>query len=182
MWNAWGQLLHTVRTGENAFRHLHGKDTWQCRADDAEESQIFDAAMRESSARSAAEVLSNYDFTEFSHIVDVGGGDGTLLAAILAQCPKARGTLLDLPHVVGGAEADFAGAEVAVSPDRITAFCGAVDVAGALIALPVRQSRLGQSPASCFPYTLISAPCRPLIDAPATARHWKRPQTGSLPN
>ena len=121
MWNAWGQLLHTVRTGENSFRHLHGKDTWQFRADDAVESQIFDAAMRESSARTAAEVLAHYDFAQFGHIIDVGGGDGTLLAAILAQCPEAQGTLLDLPHVVGGAKASFAGAGVT---DRATAVAG----------------------------------------------------------
>jgi hypothetical protein len=113
MWAAWGQLLHTVRTGENAFRHVHGKDTWQFRADDAEESQIFDAAMREGSARSADEILDHYDFKQFRHIVDVGGGDGTLLAAILVRCPEVKGTLLDLSHVVAGADAVFAHAGVA---------------------------------------------------------------------
>ena len=121
MWNAWGQLLHTVRTGENAFRHFHGKDTWQFRADDAVESHIFDAAMRESSARTATEVLAHYDFAQFGYIIDVGGGDGTLLAAILAQCPDAHGTVLDLPHVVRGAEASFADAGVT---DRATAVAG----------------------------------------------------------
>jgi hypothetical protein len=121
MWSAWGQLLHTVRTGENAFRHLHGKDTWQFRADDAEESQIFDAAMRENSARNSAELLAHYDFTQFGHIIDIGGGDGTLLAAILAQCPEAQGTLVDLPHVVSSAQEAFARAGVL---DRATAVAG----------------------------------------------------------
>jgi hypothetical protein len=113
MWGAWAHLLHTVQTGENAFRHLHGKDTWQFRADNAEESAIFDAAMRETSARSIVDLLANYDFNQFTHIVDVGGGDGTLLAGILARCPNAKGTLLDLPHVVTSAEAIFADARVA---------------------------------------------------------------------
>jgi hypothetical protein len=121
MWSAWGQLLHTVRTGENAFRHLHGKDTWQFRAENSEESQIFDAAMRENTARSAAELMAHYDCTQFGHIIDVGGGDGTLLAAILARCPEAKGTLLDLPHVVCAAEPVFAGQGVV---DRATAVAG----------------------------------------------------------
>jgi hypothetical protein len=112
MWAAWGQLLHTVRTGENAFRHVHGKDTWQFRADESEESQIFDAAMREGTARSAEEILAHYDFNQCDHIVDVGGGDGTLLAAILSRFPDAKGTLLDLSHVVAGANAIFAQAGV----------------------------------------------------------------------
>lgn len=121
MWAAWGQLLHTVRTGQNAFQHVHGKDTWQFRTDDAEESQIFDAAMREGSSRSAEEILAHYDFKQFSHIVDVGGGDGTLLAAILARCPEALGTLLDLSHVAACANSVFANAGMA---DRTSVVCG----------------------------------------------------------
>ncbi len=112
MWAAWGELLHTVRTGENAFRYLHGKDTWQFRANHTEESQIFDAAMREGATRSAGELLAHYDFRQFRHIVDVGGGNGTLLAAILARCPETKGTLLDLSHVAGGGQAIFASAGV----------------------------------------------------------------------
>ena len=113
MWGAWSHLLHTVQTGENAFRHLHGQDTWRFRADNGEESAIFDAAMRESSAGSIGHLLTSYDFTQFTHIVDVGGGDGTSLAAILALCPNARGTVLDLPHVAAMAHALFASAGVA---------------------------------------------------------------------
>jgi O-methyltransferase domain len=48
-------------------------------------------------------MLSAYDFTRFGHIVDVGGGNGALIAGLLAACQQATGTLLDLPHVVAGA-------------------------------------------------------------------------------
>jgi hypothetical protein len=108
VWGAWGELLHTVRTGENAFRHVHGMDTWQFRAACPQESAIFDAAMRENTSRLAESLLASYDFGPFRNIVDVGGGDGTLLARILAQCPKATGRLLDLPHVTAGARDVFA--------------------------------------------------------------------------
>jgi hypothetical protein len=113
MWQSWGALLHTVQTGENAFRHVHGKDTWRFRTDHAEEAAVFDAAMRENTAGSIGPLLAAYDFSRFRHIVDVGGGDGTLLAGILSRCPRAMGTLLELPHVVAKAQGVFANAGVA---------------------------------------------------------------------
>ena len=113
MWESWGALLHNVQTGKNAFRHVHGKDTWQFRTEHAEEAAAFDAAMRENSARNIGPLLAVYDFSRFRHIVDVGGGDGTLLAGILTKCPGATGTLLDLPHVVAKAQSVLADAGVA---------------------------------------------------------------------
>jgi hypothetical protein len=103
IWQAWEHLLHTVRTGETAFRHVHGQHVWQFRARSAEDSAIFDLAMREGSLRVAADLMSCYDFAQFRHIVDVGGGDGALLATLLANFAKISGTLLDQPHVVAKA-------------------------------------------------------------------------------
>lgn len=105
IWASWGNLLHSVRTGEPAFRYVHGRDVWSFRASHPEESAIFDLAMRHASGGVAGELLAAFDFTPFDHIVDVGGGDGALLAAVLAAHPCARGTLFDLPHVVAGADA-----------------------------------------------------------------------------
>jgi len=103
LWAAWGNLLHSVRTGETGFRLAHGQDVWSFRADHPEESVLFDRAMREHASGIAGEMLSAYDFTRFGHIVDVGGGNGALIAGLLAACQQATGTLLDLPHVVAGA-------------------------------------------------------------------------------
>jgi hypothetical protein len=103
LWASWGQLLHSVRSGETGFRHVHGEDVWSFRARRPEESALFDRAMRENSRGIAQEMLSAYDFTQFDHIVDVGGGNGTLIACLLAACPHATGTLLDLAHVISGA-------------------------------------------------------------------------------
>ena len=103
LWAAWGELLHSVRTGETAFRHVHGTDVWTFRAKRPEESTIFNLAMRDASASLARELLAACDFMPADHIIDIGGGDGTLLAGVLKKYQQAKGTLLDLPHVTAGA-------------------------------------------------------------------------------
>ena len=79
-WAAWAELLHSVRTGENAFRHVHGQDIWSYRADRPEESVLFDAAMKALTGASNAALIDAFDFSRFGTLVDVGGGNGALLA------------------------------------------------------------------------------------------------------
>jgi hypothetical protein len=105
-WTAWGQLLHSVRTGENAFRAIHGVDVWEYRARHPEEGAIFDAAMTGFSRRVNAAVAAAHDFGRYGVIVDVGGGHGALLAGILAHHPGVRGVLFDQPAVVASADAE----------------------------------------------------------------------------
>jgi precorrin-6B methylase 2 len=100
---AWSDLLYSIQTGKNAFRHAHGKGVWEYRAEHPEESVIFGRAMGAFSKSVAAAVLAIYDFSPFSVILDVGGGQGSLLAEILAANPGTRGILLDRQHVVATA-------------------------------------------------------------------------------
>jgi hypothetical protein len=102
-WAAWSGLLHSVRTGENAFRAVHGVSPWEYRAARPEESAAFDGAMTALSRYFLPGVLDGYDFGRFPVIADIGGGRGALLAAILAAHPGSRGILFDQPHVVAGA-------------------------------------------------------------------------------
>jgi hypothetical protein len=102
-WQAWSGLLYSVRTGENAFRHVHGTDVWTYRSTRPDESAAFDRAMTSLSRRSNAALLTAYEFGRFRTIVDVGGGNGALLAAVLAAHPQVQGVLFDQPHVVPGA-------------------------------------------------------------------------------
>lgn len=111
-WQAWSALLHSVRTGENAFRHVHGIDSWTFRAERPELSASFDRAMTSLSRLVVTAVLDAYDFGRFGRIVDVGGGNGAFLSAILARNPTARGVLFDQPHVVSGAGPILAAAGV----------------------------------------------------------------------
>jgi hypothetical protein len=105
-WRAWGALLHSVRTGESAFRAVHGVDVWEYRAQHPEEGAVFDAAMTGLSRRVNAAVAAAHDFGRYGVIVDIGGGHGALLAGILAHHPGPRGVLFDQPAVVAGADAD----------------------------------------------------------------------------
>jgi O-methyltransferase/methyltransferase family protein len=112
-WEAWSALVQSVRTGENAFRLVHGRDVWSYRAERPEESALFDRLMATLSAAATEAVLAAYDFGRFGRLVDVGGGTGTLLAAVLAAHPALEGVLFDQPHVVARAPAVLAEAGVA---------------------------------------------------------------------
>jgi hypothetical protein len=103
VWRSWGNLEHSVRTGENAFRAIHGTDVWEWRAERPEERAIFDGAMRSLTGASNEAILEAYDFGRFDTIVDVAGGSGALLAAILGAHSHTRGVLFDQQQVVDGA-------------------------------------------------------------------------------
>ena len=110
---AWGHLEHSVRTGDNAFQHVHGTDVWAYRAERPDESAIFDLAMESLTGAANRALLDAYDFGRFASVVDVGGGNGALLAALLGEFPAMRGVLLDQPHVVANAAAVLERAGVA---------------------------------------------------------------------
>lgn len=99
VWESWGAMMHSVKTGESSFGHLHGANLWEWRSRRSDETEIFDAAMSELSGAAGTAIASGYDFSAFNVIVDVGGGQGAL-AAVLAQHENTKGILFDLPHVV----------------------------------------------------------------------------------
>lgn len=102
-WRAWGALADGVRTGEAAFGHVHGKPLFGYLADDCELSGVFNTAMCEGTGPIAAAVPRAYDFSGARTVVDIGGGNGTLLAAVLAAVPTARGILFDTAEGAAGA-------------------------------------------------------------------------------
>jgi O-methyltransferase domain/Dimerisation domain len=101
-YRAAGDLLHTVRTGETAFNHLYGKGHFEWMADNADASATFNKAMAQSLRRRENPVES-YDYSGKRLIVDVGGGRGDLISAVLVANPAMEGLLFDLPQ--GSAEA-----------------------------------------------------------------------------
>jgi hypothetical protein len=100
---AWAALADSVRTGENAFLRVHGVPVWEYRARHPEEQQIFDRAMASFAGAVGDAVAASYDFGGCRTVVDVGGGSGTLLAAVLDRYPGIRGVVFDQPAVVAGA-------------------------------------------------------------------------------
>jgi hypothetical protein len=103
-WATWGALEHSVRTGESAVRHLFGAETtFERYAADPAFGAVFDAGMAVLAEQGAGAVLDAWTFPEEGLVVDVGGGQGTLLAAVLHRRPRLRGVVLDLPGVAARA-------------------------------------------------------------------------------
>jgi hypothetical protein len=103
MWRSWGALIDSVKTGKTAFDSVYGKNTFDWFADNPGAARLFDDFQGDLTRRSAAAIASAYDLSAARVIADIGGGNGTLLAAILERNPNARGVLFDLPHVIDGA-------------------------------------------------------------------------------
>ena len=120
-WQAWGDLLHSVRTGENAAKHVLGMDVWAYREAHPDANAIFNRAMESASASTAPLEVAAYDFGEKPMVVDVAGGTGAMLAAVLQHHPGARGILFDQAHVVSGAGSVLEAAGIA---DRVTVEAG----------------------------------------------------------
>lgn len=103
----WSALADAVRSGRSVVPGLRGKPFFEYLAGEPELAQIFNQAMTGTSDLSIAPLVAAYDFSGFSTIVDVGGGHGRLLAAILNSAPCAHGILFDQPQVVAGAPAEL---------------------------------------------------------------------------
>lgn len=97
---SWDDLLHSVRTGDNAFRYRYGQSIFQWYQDNPERGEIFDRAMGDFSRAETAAMLQTYPFGEVQHLVDVGGGRGELLMEVLRANAHIKGTLYDQPWVV----------------------------------------------------------------------------------
>lgn len=97
------QLLHTVRTGEAAFPRQFGISFWDDLAADAGRAESFDNLMEARLAGDAPAIATSYPWGDLGHVVDVGGGNGSLLIAILRAHTGLRGTVLDLPGPVSRA-------------------------------------------------------------------------------
>jgi hypothetical protein len=92
----WGRLEQTVRTGESSVPAIEGVSSFEYLHRHPEQTQRFNRMMSEMIGAMANGVLSAYDFSRFKTVVDIGGGRGTLLAAILESHPRVHGVLFDL--------------------------------------------------------------------------------------
>ena len=100
----FAELMHSIESGETAFKKVTGLDAFEFFRQDAEENWEFNAAMTSITTSFTGGVLAAYDFGESGTLADVGGGHGFLLTAILQKHPGLRGIVFDLPHVVEGAK------------------------------------------------------------------------------
>ena len=98
-YRSWGGLLSSVETGGAAFDRVFGEPFFRYMGANPDRWRIFDAAMTGVHDSETVPVLEAYDFRPFHTIVDVGGGSGLALSAILGRHAEARGILFDLPDV-----------------------------------------------------------------------------------
>ena len=104
------QLLHTVRTGEPGYPRQFGRPYWDDLSADPSLSASFDALMGGRLGSDAPVIATAYPWGTLGSLVDVGGGNGTLLLSILRAHPELRGTVVDLPGAAGRAEQAIADA------------------------------------------------------------------------
>ncbi|HYL50748.1 MAG TPA: methyltransferase, partial [Acidimicrobiia bacterium] len=97
------QLLHAVRTGEPAFPVQFGLQFWDDLASDPARRASFDTHMGTDVTAWAPAIISAYDWGPLEHVIDVGGGNGSLLIALLTAYPSLRGMVFDLPATAAGA-------------------------------------------------------------------------------
>jgi hypothetical protein len=93
---AWTGLAYAARTGRTAFDHVHGMDFFTYMMGDADFADRFNRFMSDVTDQVARTVAAHYDFGDAKSIVDVGGGAGALLRAVLRANPHAHGTVLDV--------------------------------------------------------------------------------------
>src|SRR5262245_19852644 len=98
-YEAWGQLLHSIQTGQPAFEKIHGLPIFEYFEKNPAAGKLFDAAMTGVHGRETAAMLDAYDLSQIGTLADIGGGNGSVLMAVLKQYPSMHGVLFDLPGV-----------------------------------------------------------------------------------
>jgi len=97
---ASSHMIDNVRTGKCAYEIAHGKPIFEYLKDHPASARVFDKAMESIHGSESNQILAAYDFSNFITLADIGGGNGSMLVAILKQYPNLHGVLFDLTHVV----------------------------------------------------------------------------------
>jgi len=106
-WDVVNELGYSIKTGNSAAVKVLGTDIFEHLKNSPEKNELYNKAMTNTSDISSSAIVSAYDFSGIKNLVDIGGGEGFLLSVILSQYPKMKGTILDFPHVVESAKANF---------------------------------------------------------------------------
>jgi hypothetical protein len=97
---AWGDLLYSVRTGKPAFDVIFGQPLFDFLSRNPEQAANFDRAMVAAHGYETAAIIEACDFSQYTNVIDVGGGNGNTLCGILGRHAHLRGTVYDLPGVI----------------------------------------------------------------------------------
>ncbi len=97
---AYGDLTYAAQTGKIPFEHIHGIDLWQFYKNNPKAGENFGKGMTGMSGMELQGILENYDFSPYKKIVDIGGGNGTMMYSILNASPYSSGIIFDEAHVL----------------------------------------------------------------------------------
>lgn len=120
-YRAWSDLLHNVQTGETAFDHVFGEPLFEFLGHTPENAAIFDQGMVGVHGRETEAMLTAFDFSEIKVLADIGGGNGSVLSAVLTQYPTLKAILFDRADVIDRAKVNLA--QVCVA-DRVQFIAG----------------------------------------------------------
>ncbi|MER7864726.1 methyltransferase [Amycolatopsis japonica] len=104
---AFVELAHSIATGEAGYVRRYGQDFWTDLAENPHLRETFDRQMTQRYLTQVPRFVTGFDWSRFGTLVDVGGGHGSLLAAILKANPSMRGHLVDLAPTAAAAEAEL---------------------------------------------------------------------------
>jgi hypothetical protein len=107
---SYGDLLYSVRTGKPSFDHVHGRPLWSYLLNNPAHAATFNDGMGNLARHVHAAAVEGVDLSGVETLVDVGGGQGHLVATILPHYPDLKAIVYDEPHVVKGAEPIIAAA------------------------------------------------------------------------
>lgn len=99
-YQAWGSIMYSMQTGENAFENLYGMNFYEFFKHNTSSAKTFDRAMTDLSGVVNVSILAAYNFSSIGKLVDVGGGNGKLLSSILEAYRTMTGVLFDQPDVI----------------------------------------------------------------------------------
>jgi hypothetical protein len=120
-YQAWGQFSSAIRTGTSAFGHAFCMEHFMYFTQTQNSARRFDRAMAASTQVVAEQLARSFDFSTATRIIDIGGGNGALLKAVLTSAPTACGVVVDREHVVDQCTRELVGHPFV---DRITAIPG----------------------------------------------------------
>lgn len=112
--NATTDLLYSIRTGENSFKHANGLDLFEYfqQKENVNDAEIFNDAMTSLNLSYVSTIFPLYDFSQFKTVIDIGGGQGVFLSTILKENPNQHGILFDLPNAIESAKKVYSGSSI----------------------------------------------------------------------
>jgi hypothetical protein len=99
LWQQYSDLAYVVKTGNTTRKIDTGPDAFKKLSADPVRFDAFQRAMAESSVRAARDAVTHYDFSQFSSVLDLGGGYGGVLSVLLAAHPRMSGAVCDLAYL-----------------------------------------------------------------------------------